>query len=750
MPITSAAPDRGALRVPIAVVLVTGFASLTSAQSSPMPADSIPAAPDTAYVSVPAVRPDSLAPGPDTTAARPRTPEPRAAGARPGVRDTVTQLPPVHVDASGNRYTRSSATSVRLNRAEAMRFLPATTADVIRNVPGVALAKTGPWAARIFMRGLGGDRVAVMMDDLRLNTVRGHGAMSSSIPVEWLQGVELLPGASSTIYGSDALAGAINFQSHRSLFAPAPAASFTLSADMGEPGGLRSENLRTAFMTPHYGFELRGNTRRVDGLHTPLGAVANSGDHGENLSGRAAFNAGGVLFDYEHLHLAARDIGLPAFNSAQGSTGNYPLQGREADRLDLQRIGGGFVPDLRLLAGAQTLRTDFTETTVTDRYVRGNYVGTTTNVASDRVRTTVRAVQPSLRLRGPFELRVLGEYREERAGGPRNTALTVRDAGGSTTSETGTTGASMPDARRTAVAVAGLAADTLLGVRLEGGVRWDALHSRADSSGTSRDVGLDTRDERVSVEGGFSRAIGPVVPYGRAATGFRAPNLEERYYNNDIHGGMRLYGNPDLTAERSRVIELGVRSSAPVGAADLTGRLSAYRNDVDDLISFRYIDQLYGIPRFQYQNVRRARIDGIEAEVSFRRDAWLASVGASFPRGRDLETGVRLTDVGTARASLDLAAPAPRFVPLGRLATRVLWNGGVRGTGPTLDRPAFVILSAEASAVFAGVRAVIAVENLTNHLYREPVSFISSPGRQYTFALRREFQFDLSRKGLQP
>jgi hemoglobin/transferrin/lactoferrin receptor protein len=666
------------------------------------------------------------------------------------MRDTVIQLPTVQVESTRGANDRSSATVVRMNRAEAMRFLPSTTADIIRNVPGVNIVKTGPWSSRIFMRGLGGDRVAVMMDDLRLNTVRGHGAQSSSIPVEWVQSVEVLPGASSTIYGSDALAGAINFQSHRSLFAPAPAASFTLSADAGEPGGLRSQNLRTALMTKQFGLELRGNLRRVEALHLPTGQVANSGDHGENLSGRTSFSLGQLLADYEHLHLAARDVGLPAFSSAQGSTGVYPLQGREADRIDLQRIGGGRTPDLRLLVGLQTLRNDFTETTVTPRSVRGNYVGSTTNAASDRVTTTARAAQPSLRFRGPFELRVLGEIREERAGGPRNTMVTVRDAAGSTTSETMQTGASMPTAVRDAYSVAALLADTLLSLRLEGGVRWDALHSRADSTGSANGVRLDTRDEHVSFEGGFSRVVGPVVPYGRAATGFRAPNLEERYYNNEIHGGMRLYGNPDLVSETSRVFELGLRSAAPVGSSDLSGRVSAYRTDVDNLITFGYIDQLYGIPRFQYQNVRRARIEGVEAELSYRHESWFASVSGSFPRGRDLDSGERLTDLGAHRAALDLGAPVPVLLPNGHFAARILWSGPIHSTSATLERPSFVTLSTEASCVIAGVRAVLAVENVTNHLYQEPVSFISSPGREFTFSLRREFRFDLSHEGPNP
>jgi hemoglobin/transferrin/lactoferrin receptor protein len=627
-----------------------------------------------------------------------------------------------------------------------MRFLPSTVSDALRTVPGVYLSKTGPWASRIFMRGLGGDRVVVLMDGLRLNTVRGHGAQSSSNPVEWLQGVELMPGASSTLYGSDALAGVVNLVSHRSLFSESPSSAITLSADTGEPGGLRSQNLRTAFMTRGFGIELRGNLRNVESLHTPRGEVANSGDRGQNCSGRAALALGSTVMDYEHLHMNALDIGLPAFSSDQGSIGSYPVQGRETDRFELTRPGSGWTPELRLLAGQQSIRAYFNETTVTPRFVRGNYVGSTTNDATDRVRTVARVLQPSLRFRGPVDVRVIGELRREQARGPRLTHVTVRDRNGAIASETDQVGESVPSARRDAYAVGALVSDTLLTVRIEGGVRWDALRSRSDSSAISVTSRLDVRDERVSSEGGFSRRIGWLTPYGRAASGFRAPNLEERYYNNDIHGGMRLFGNPDLVAERSTTYELGLRLAEGVSET-LTGlRVSAYRSDVDDLISYHYIDMLYGQPLFQYRNVRRARIEGLEAELKLRHGGHGMTLSGSFPRGEDRETGERLTDLGTARAALDLAASVPWMLPNGRMATRLLWSDAVRSSDATLARPAFTVVSAEISAVYAGVRGVLVIENLTNHSYREPVSFIESPGRQFTFALRRDFNFRLSGK----
>src|SRR6185295_14130843 len=174
-------------------------------------------------------------------------------------------------------------------------------------------------------------------------------------------------------------------------------------------------------------------------------------------------------------------------------------------------------------------------------------------------------------------------------------------------------GVSVPPARRTGWGAGASTAHVLRGVRLEASVRYDALHSHADSTTNSSTTILAVTDRRWSTEAGAARAFGATEPYLHVASGFRAPNLDERYFNGNIHGGLRLFGNPDLRSERSRSYEIGVRSSEAAPAWLRRARLSAYRSDVSDLISFRYIGQLFLVPRFQYFNVERARIEGLEA-----------------------------------------------------------------------------------------------------------------------------------------
>ena len=664
-----------------------------------------------------------------------------------GVADTVTALPPVRVEGRRELVPdRTAATRVRLDRADLTRFLPGSLADGLLAVPGVDLVKTGPWASRVSYRGISGERVLVMVDGVRVNTVRGHGAQASLVPLDQLEHVELLPGATSARFGSDALGGVINLVTHRSLHAPEPRLGVTLTARGALPGGAWSQSLRASYRSPAGGLELSAGLGALDALVTPAGRIPNSGNREDHLGARAATRLGAVQLDLEHSRLAARDVGLPAFNGTAGASGEYPLQGRDATRFEASWPGAGAWPAGRLLAVLQRLETRFDETVVDSAFVRGRYVGTVSTGTADRVTSPAASLAPELRFRGPGDLRLVGEWRLERTDGPRETRETVRNAAGDVTSATSTSGESVPRARRDSWAVGAFLSQSAAGFRFEGGARLDALRSRADSTPASATSRLDVTDRRPSLEAGVSRRVGALEPYAHVATGFRAPNLQERYFNDEVHGGLRLFGNPDLEAERSRSFELGLRI-AEAGRHVRELRLSAYRSDVDDLISLDYLGQLYLVPRFQYVNVNRARLEGLEAAGRLQMGGVLAGLSVAVPRGVDLGTGAELLDAGSARVVADLSLPVGRALPHGRLAARWRWSDALTSVDPLFARPAFSTLALEALAVVSGTRVTLAVRNLFDVRYQEPLSFIPEPGRTFAVSVRHDLDLTLSRIG---
>lgn len=661
-----------------------------------------------------------------------------------GVADTVTVLPPVIV--TGQRDStddRTTATRQHLDRSQIARFLPATSADALLTVPGVDLVRTGPWASRVAVRGLSGERVLVMLDGVPLDSGRGHGAQLSLVSADRLDAIEVLPGAGSSQFGSSALGGAVQLISHRDLISHRPAATFTLISHAATPGGELGQTARLRVTTREIGAELSGSLGRLGHLDTPEGRLFNSGYHDQDFAGRVAAKLGDWALDLEHTRHAAYDIGLPAFNQTSGSTAEYPLQSRDADRFEVVHAALDRVPELRLLAVQQRFGTDFVESTVDSEFVRGRFVATRTTAASDRIVTWSRGVQPSVKFTGPGNLQLHGEYRRETTQGPRTTDETVVTAAGSTASSERTEGESVPHARRDVASGGAFAGARLAGFRVELGARYDWLRSHADSTAQSFTQQLDVTDRRVSTEAGLSRRFGILEPYAHVATGFRAPSLEERYFNDDIHGGLRLFGNPDLRSERSRTFELGLRASETLAGRLTSARVSVYRSDVDDMISLRYLGQLYLVPRFQYQNIRRARLEGVEAALEMRFGNATLALNAATPRGRDLETGDALADIGAPRATLEARTPIGRLLPQGTAALRVVWTGNSPDAQTSLSRPAVTTAAAEVACTALGTRVTFAVRNLTNAGYREPMSFIPEGGRSFALALRRDFSLPI-------
>lgn len=651
----------------------------------------------------------------------------------PGVADTVTVLAPVRVESERVVVPqRETATVSRLTRDRLVRFQPLYLADALLSVPGLDVKRTGPWASNLSLRGLSGERVLVLVDGVRLQSGRGHGAQTSLVDVERLESVEVQPGASSAQFGSDALAGVVQLRTHRSLLSDTPTTSLRVSSRASTPGDAYQQNARLRWMSHSVGLELAGGLGQLGALVTPAGRVANSGSRDQEISLRSMASFGNWSVDGEHSRHLARDIGLPAFSSSSGSHAEYPRQSRDLDRWEVSNRGSEGGPRFALLAVQQHFGTEFRETTLDSQFVRGRYVASRTQVADDRVSTRMRTLQPTLR-HGPFS--ISGEWRAEATSGPRRSQTTVRDAAGQVTSDVSATSESVPHARREIWGAAFAAATTHALWRLESGIRYDAQRSRADSTPVSFTPQLDVRDRRWSVDAGVARTIGAWTPYARLATGLRSPNLEERYFNDQIHGGLRLFGNPDLESERSRTGELGLRLATP--GPGVTARLSAYRSQVDQLITLHYLGQLYLVPRFQYRNVDRARLEGLEAEVSVRMGTTRLEASASAPRGIDLETGERLTDVGAPRASFEWRGPLPR-VGRTQWAMRARWQDGVSGSEGGLDRPASWVAAVEVATLLAGTRISLSAKNLFDREYREPMSLIPEAGRTWVLALQRE------------
>ena len=107
--------------------------------------------------------------------------------------------------------------------AEAVREMaPVSTGDAMLASSSVSPVGSGPFQVRPRLRGLDSTRVLVLVDGERLNNARTAtdraGVEVGLVDVGSIEHIEVLGGAGSVLYGTDALAGTINIVTNRPQF----------------------------------------------------------------------------------------------------------------------------------------------------------------------------------------------------------------------------------------------------------------------------------------------------------------------------------------------------------------------------------------------------------------------------------------------------------------------------------------------------------------------------------------------------
>src|SRR5436190_395940 len=98
---------------------------------------------------------------------------------------------------------------------------------------------------------------------------------------------DLLPGAGGAVYGSDALGGVVELNTHKNLLTQR-SATFMLTARSATPGDENSAMGRLRFTSPSLGAEVSAGAGGLDALVTPDGRVPNSSYHEYEVSGRVS------------------------------------------------------------------------------------------------------------------------------------------------------------------------------------------------------------------------------------------------------------------------------------------------------------------------------------------------------------------------------------------------------------------------------------------------------------------------------
>jgi outer membrane receptor protein involved in Fe transport len=629
------------------------------------------------------------------------------------------------------RLGETAASVVVLSSDELESTAALTPDDALRQVPGFQLfRRTGsraanPTAQGVSLRGVGASgasRAVVLYDGVPLNDPFGGWVYWTRVPRESIGRVEVLRGGASSLYGSAALGGVVQFVPRRTA-----ARELRLELSYGTQK-TPDASLYAAARRGPWGFSVAAEDFATGGY-----VLVDERERGTVDTPAASRGASGEFYVERQFKHGLRLFGR-ASHYGESRRNGTPLQ---FNRTHIRQLaaGGEWEPD-GASAGVFTLRA-YASTQVLDQSF--------TAVSNDRRSETITRLQ-----RVPAQGSGLSVQWSGSLGGRHSLVsgfewLEVRGASdeiaytsGRPTSLVGAGGR----ARTSSLFARDLITVTprfilAPAARVDLWRNFGALQASRPltSTGPSSVISFADRDEAAfspQLSGLFkvNERVSLTSTFARA---FRAPTLNELYRSFRV-GNVVTLADENLRAERLTSGEAGLIYEPQRGASL---RAAAFWMDVTRAIANVTLSATPSLITRRRRNLGRTRSRGFELEAEARPAArWTLSAGylfadarvARFPADTSLE-GLRVPQV--ARQQLTFQA---RYTNPARLSFGIQ----ARASGPQFDDDQNLLrlggyfnLDALASRRLArGVEAFVAAENLTGRRYevgRTPVLTLGPP-----------------------
>lgn len=183
--------------------------------------------------------------------------------------------------------------------------------DAIAKVPGVSQVTTGGGISKPVIRGLSSNRVVTLVDGAKQEGQQWGDEHGLEVDQYSAERVEVLRGAASLLYGSDALGGVIN------ILEPLPSPEGKIQGEIissyQSNNGLSGNSGMIQGNSRGFVWRTRGSYKNAFSYKAPGGRIANTGYNETSLSGQLGLNK---KWGYAHLNLSSfrNNIGLPDFS----------------------------------------------------------------------------------------------------------------------------------------------------------------------------------------------------------------------------------------------------------------------------------------------------------------------------------------------------------------------------------------------------------------------------------------------------
>ena len=659
-----------------------------------------------------------------------------------------------------------------LNHLELQQKTTDNIIGKIADMPGVSAVTTGPNVMKPVVRGLSSNRIVVVNNGIRQEGQQWGAEHGIEVDAYSAGSIEVLRGAASLMYGSDALGGVVN------ILPPDP-------APQGHIQGELAANYQTnnGLIAAHG--DIKGNENGLtwqaygtlkqahDYQNRYDGYVFNSKFKERNFGGGLGLNRS---WGYSHLSFSSYDlsIGLPE-GERDETTGKFlketVIDGKAEEAVATTDDFKSYQPYI----GKQ--RVQHQKLTMDNKFLLGSGSLDVTLAWQQNRRREFEDVlapeEPGLFLKlNTLNLNARYGF-AERAGWH----ITV-GANGMVQKNTNQ-GAEflIPDYRMLDLGLYGVAQKTLQRFTFTGGLRADGrfLHSDAlNEGGEMLFVDFDKDFSNLSGSLGLAYQAGQhIVLKANIARGFRAPSIPELSANG-VHEGTIRYetGALDLKPEVSLEVDAGATYESEHVSASLYG----YLNTIDHYIYSRKLlnqqggDSLRHTEEGDFQVFRyeqtRARLYGLEASVDLHPHPldWLHFKNTfSWVRGQRVNGPDSTRDLPFIPAGRLISELGFRFNHTGPVFHSVFFNIKMNNTfaqnhfmrayRTETATPAYTLLDLEAGANVNNSKGktlfklFLSAENVTDVAYQDHLSRLKYlpenmvSGRYGIFNMGRNFSF---------
>ena len=252
----------------------------------------------------------------------------------------------VSTNRTENYLRNSPFAELVIDNDEIQKRPAVSLADILQNEPGISLVRDGIWGTELNIRGLSRENIVTLINGNRIVTSTDIAARLSMIDLNDIDRVEVIKGASSSIYGSGATGGIVNIITKSPQFYN----KFSLNGNVS--GEYNTVNDLSIFSGSFLGgssiwsAKISGSYRNAKNIQTPIGELKNSQFEDYSFSGALniyPFDNHKLILDYQLFR--ADNVGVPGASVFPDNADvRYPFERRQliSAGYDIQNISKTF------------------------------------------------------------------------------------------------------------------------------------------------------------------------------------------------------------------------------------------------------------------------------------------------------------------------------------------------------------------------------------------------------------------------